>query len=78
MAYNETEDSLVMFHGDDFSAEGHDSSLDKLDEVLGAFEIKRCRALVQQLVVKGCFCTERSDGTNLDSRVNQILDAWMR
>ena len=30
-----------MFHGDDFLAEGHDSSLDKLDEVLGAFEIKR-------------------------------------
>ena len=41
VAYNETEDSLVMFHGDDFLAEGHDSSLDKLDEVLGAFEIKR-------------------------------------
>ena len=39
--YNETEDSLVMFHGDDFLAEGHDSSLDMLDEVLGAFEIKR-------------------------------------
>ena len=35
VAYNETEDSLVMFHGDDFLAEGHD----KLDEVLGAFEI---------------------------------------
>ena len=30
-----------MFHGDDFLAEGHDSSLDKPDEVLGAFEIKR-------------------------------------
>ena len=41
MAYNETEDSLVMFHEDDFLAERHDSSLDKLDEVLGAFEIKR-------------------------------------
>ena len=41
MAYNKTEDSLVMFHGDDFLAEGHDSSLDKLDEVLGAFEINR-------------------------------------
>ena len=41
VAYNETEDSLVMFHGDDFLVEGHDSSLDKLDEVLGAFEIKR-------------------------------------
>ena len=41
VAYNETEDSLVMFHGGDFLAEGHDSSLDKLDEVLGAFEIKR-------------------------------------
>ena len=41
VAYNETEDSLALFHGDDFLAEGHDSSLDKLDEVLGAFEIKR-------------------------------------
>ena len=25
VVYNETEDSLVMFHGDDFLAEGHDS-----------------------------------------------------
>ena len=41
VTHNETEDSLVMFHGDDFLAEGHDSSLDKLDEVLEAFEIKR-------------------------------------
>ena len=41
VTYNETEDSLVMFHGDDFLAEGHDSSLDKLDEMLGAFEVKR-------------------------------------
>ena len=31
----------MLFHGDDFLAEGHDSSLDKLDDVLGAFEIKR-------------------------------------
>ena len=31
----------MTFHGDDFLAEGHDSSLDKLDEVLEAFEIKR-------------------------------------
>ena len=30
-----------MCHGDDFLDEGHDSSLDKLDEVLGAFKIKR-------------------------------------
>ena len=37
VAYSETEDSLVMFHGDDFLAEGHDSSLDKLE----VFEIKR-------------------------------------
>ena len=41
VAYTETEDSLVMFHRDDFLAEGHDSSLDELDEVLGAFEMKR-------------------------------------
>ena len=30
-----------MFHGDDFLVQGHDSSLDKLDGVLGTFEIKR-------------------------------------
>ena len=30
-----------MVTGDDFLAEVHDSTLDKLDEVLGAFEIKR-------------------------------------
>ena len=41
VAYNEEEDLLVSSHQDDFLAEGHDSSLDKLDEVLGAFEIKR-------------------------------------
>ena len=41
VACNEKEDSVVLFHGDDFLAEGHDSSLDKVDEVLGAFEIKR-------------------------------------
>ena len=41
VAYNETEDSLVMFHGDHFLAEGHDSSLDKLDDVLGAKRLPR-------------------------------------
>ena len=67
VAYNETDDSSVMCHGDDFLAEGHDSSLDKLDEVFGQLlRSSACRALVQQLVVKGCFCTERSDGANLD------------
>ena len=30
----------MLFHGDNLLAEGHDSSLDNLDEVLGAFEIK--------------------------------------
>ena len=38
LAHNEKEDSLVFFHGDDFNAESHDSSL---DAVLCAFEIKR-------------------------------------
>ena len=41
VTYNEKEDSLVMFHGDDFLAEGHDSSLDKLDKNFGSFEIRR-------------------------------------
>ena len=45
VAYNEKEDWLVLIHGDDFLAEGHDGSLDKLDEVLGAFEIKRLPAI---------------------------------
>ena len=40
VAYNATEDSLLIFHGDDFLAEGHDSTLDKLDVVLGEFELK--------------------------------------
>ena len=30
-----------------------------------------CHALVQQPVVKGCFCTGRFDGTNLDSRIDR-------
>ena len=67
-----------MFHGDDFLAEGHDSSLDKLDEVLEHLRSSACRALVQQLVVNGgVFCTERSDGTNLDSRMDQIPNTRM-
>ena len=41
VACNEAEDSLVLFHGENFLAEGHVSSLDKLSEVLGAFVIKR-------------------------------------
>ena len=41
VGYNETEDSMVVFHEDDFMAEGHDSSLDKLDAVLDSFEINR-------------------------------------
>ena len=38
VAYSETEEPLVLFHGDDFLAEGHESSPDNLYEVLGAFE----------------------------------------
>ncbi|MGB1409815.1 hypothetical protein, partial [Alloalcanivorax venustensis] len=30
-----------IFHGDDFLAEGHHSSLDKLDTVLEQFEVKK-------------------------------------
>ena len=79
VAYNEKEDSLVSFHGEDVLVEGHDSSLDKLDEVLGAFEIRApCRALVRQLVVRVSFCTEGHGGTNLDSRVDQIPNTWTR
>lgn len=40
VAYNSKEDSLLIFHGDDFLAEGHDSTLDRLDTVLQQFEIK--------------------------------------
>ena len=78
VAYNETEDSLVMFHGDDILAEGHDSSLDKLDEVLGAFEIKRLPRMGPTAGREGvCLCTGRYDGTNLDSRTDQIQNTWM-
>ena len=41
VGYNETEDSMVVIHGDDFVAESHDRSLDKLNAVLDSFEIKR-------------------------------------
>ena len=41
VAYIEKEESLVLLRGDDFFAEGHESSLDKLGEVLSACEIKR-------------------------------------
>ena len=40
VVHNEKEDPL-LFHGDDFFAEGHDSSLDKLDDMLGVSKIKR-------------------------------------
>ena len=40
VAYNEKEDSLVIFHGDDFFAEGESRALDELDKVLSAFEVK--------------------------------------
>ena len=40
VAYNRKEDSMVIFHGDDFLAEGESGALDKLDLVLGAFEVK--------------------------------------
>ena len=40
VAYNRKEDSMVIFHGDDFLAEGEDGALDKLDLVLKAFEVK--------------------------------------
>ena len=38
---NETEGPLVMFHKDDFVAEGHDSALDKLDAMLDSNNIRR-------------------------------------
>ena len=60
VAYNETEDSLVMFHGDDFLAEGHDSSLDKLDEVLEAFEIKRLPRIGPTAGGEGVFLQRRT------------------
>ena len=72
VAYNETEDSLVMFHGDD-------SWLKVTTVHWTSWKYSRssaCRALVQQLVVKGCFCTGRYDGTNLDSRIDQIPNTW--
>ena len=77
VAYNETEDSLVVCHGDNILVEGHDSSLDKLDEV---FEIKRLPRVGPTAGREGVFlfCTGRYDGTNLDSRIDQIPSTWMQ
>ena len=61
----------------DFLAEGHDSSLDKLDEVLDAFETKRLPRIGPTAGREGFFCTEGSDGTNLDSRIDQIPNTWI-
>ena len=41
VSFNEHEDSFVFFHGDHFFEENHDSSVDNVNEVFGAFEIKR-------------------------------------
>ena len=51
-AHNEKEDSLVLFHGDDFLAESRDTSLDKLDECWMHSRSDACHAFVQQLVVR--------------------------
>ena len=78
VAYNENEDSLVLFDGDDFFAEGHDSSLDKLDEVLGAFEIKRLARIGPTASGEGVFLHKGSDGTSLDSRMDHIPNTRTR
>ena len=78
VAYDGTEDSLAVFDGDDILGEGHDSSLDKLDEVLGASEIKPLPRMGPTAGREGVFlCTGRYDGTNLDSRTDQIQNTWM-
>ncbi len=41
VSYNAEADSMVVYHGDDFLAEGDDKTLDRLDEVLGAFVLKK-------------------------------------
>ena len=77
VAYNETEDSLVVFHGDDFMAEGHDSSLDKLNTVLASFEIKRLIRIGPTAGREGVFTHRTIRWTNLDSRIDQIPNMRM-
>ena len=78
VAYNEKEDSLVLFHGDDVLAESQDSSLDRVDEVLGAFEIKRMPRIGPAAGREVSFYTEGYGGTNLDPRIDQIPNTWTR
>ena len=72
VASNQKEDSMVLFHGDDSLAEGHDSSLDKLDDVLGAFQTKRLPRIGSTTGREGVFLYS---GTNLDPRI-QIPSTW--
>ena len=59
VAYDEKEDLLVLFHGDDVLVESHDSSPDKVDEVLGAFEIKRMPRIGPTVGREGVFLHRR-------------------
>ena len=56
---SEKEESLVLFRGDDFLAEGHESSLDKLGEVLSACEIKRLPIVGPTVGREGVFLRRR-------------------
>ena len=67
----------MVFHGDDFLAKGHGISLDKLDEVLGAFEIKRLPCIGPTAGREGACWRRTNDGTNLDSRIDQIQSTLM-
>ena len=73
VAYNEKEASLVLFHGDDFLAKVHDSTLCELDEVLGAFEIRRLPRMGPAAGRGRCLSAQkRHIGANLDSCADQI------
>ena len=46
--------------------------------MLDAFEIRRSPRICPTTGREGVFCTERHDGTNLDSRVDKIPNTWTR
>ena len=72
VAHSEKEDSLVSFHGDDFLAEGHDSSPDKLEDVLGAFEISERLFLHRMIRWNKSGLSYRPDPKHVDALVETL------
>ena len=77
VARNKTEDSLVVFHGVDFLLKVTTVHWTSWMKCWVRSRSNACHVWVQQQVVRACFCTGRYDGTNLDSRIDQIPNTWM-